>query len=51
MLSRIDPGYFIGGEIQADMTAVRGAFEALGDRIGIGADEAARALCGSPTTT
>ena len=44
MLSRIDPGYFIGGEIQADMTAVRGAFEALGDRIGIGADEAARGV-------
>ena len=44
MLSRIDPGYFIGGEIQADMGAVREAFTALGDRIGIGADEAARGV-------
>ena len=44
MLSRIDPDYFVGGEIVADMTAVRAAFERVGESMGISADEAARGV-------
>ncbi len=44
LLARIDPGYFIGGEMQADMTAVHGAFTRLGDKIGISAIDAARGV-------
>ncbi len=44
MLARIDPGYFIGGEIQADMAAVRKAFTRIGRQIGISAIDAARGV-------
>lgn len=44
MLLRINPDYFIGGEIQADMGAVEAAFEALGNQLDIGAVEAARGV-------
>lgn len=44
MLSRINPNYFIGGEIQADMPAVESAFSSLGEKIGLTAVEAARGV-------
>ena len=44
MLGRINPDYFIGGEIQADMPAVRAAFAALGAGLGLSADDAARGV-------
>lgn len=44
MLNRINPDYFIGGEIQADMEKVRSAFEKLGDPVDLGPQEAARGV-------
>ena len=44
MLARINPGYFIGGEIQADMPAVETAFEKMGAKLGLSAVEAARGV-------
>lgn len=44
MLGRINPDYFIGGEIQADMPAVTNAFQALGDKLGMSAMDAARGV-------
>ena len=44
MLGRINPNYFIGGEIQADVAAVSLAFEKLGEQLGISAIEAARGV-------
>ncbi|GAC19191.1 hydantoinase/oxoprolinase family protein [Paraglaciecola arctica] len=44
MLGRINPNYFIGGEITADMEAVRKAFENLGNKLGLTAIEAARGV-------
>ena len=44
MLRRINPNYFIGGEIDADMQAVQAAFENVGARAGISAEEAARGV-------
>lgn len=44
MLQRINPNYFIGGEIKADMVSVRDAFERVGGKIGISAEEAARGV-------
>jgi len=38
---RIDPDYFLGGEIQLDVKAARRALGELGARLGLGADEAA----------
>ena len=44
MLQRINPNYFIGGEIKADMDAVSAAFTKLGVRLGLDAVEAARGV-------
>ncbi|GAA0481542.1 hydantoinase/oxoprolinase family protein [Parasphingorhabdus litoris] len=44
MLNRINPDYFIGGEIQADMKKVYAAFEKLGDRIDLPPRDAARGV-------
>ncbi|MEM9286887.1 MAG: hydantoinase/oxoprolinase family protein [Pseudomonadota bacterium] len=44
MLRRINPSYFIGGEIEADMAAVEAAFAKLGAKLGLSAQEAARGV-------
>jgi len=44
MLSRINPNFFIGGEIEADMDAVEGAMSRLGEKLGISATDAARGI-------
>lgn len=44
MLGRINPNYFIGGEITADMDGVRAAFGALGDELGLTAQQAAQGV-------
>jgi N-methylhydantoinase A len=44
MLGRINPNYFCGGEIDADMDAVEHALAAVGERLGVGAIEAARGI-------
>ncbi len=44
MLSRIDPHYFIGGEIEADMQAVQTAFAKVGKEAGLSAMDAARGV-------
>ena len=44
LTGRINPDNFLGGEISADMNAVRQAFVSLGDRLGLGAEEAARGV-------
>ena len=43
-LGRINPDYFCGGELRADMDAVKRAIEAVGAKLGVGADEAARGI-------
>lgn len=44
MLSRINPNYFIGGEIEADMAAVEQSFVRVGETLGLNAVEAARGV-------
>ena len=44
MLARINPDYFIGGEITADMPAVETAFTKMGAKLGLSAAEAARGV-------
>ena len=44
MLNRINPDYFIGGEIKADMGAVNAAFATLGSKLGVSAEDAARGV-------
>ena len=44
MMQRINPDYFIGGEIAADMSAVEASFRRLGEAIGISLEEAARGV-------
>ena len=44
MMRRINPNYFIGGEIEADMASVEAAFAKLGARLGLSAQEAARGV-------
>jgi N-methylhydantoinase A len=44
LLGRIDPASFAGGEVQPDWTAVRRAFDALGRKLGVSGDEAARGV-------
>lgn len=44
MLSRINPDYFVGGEIQADMEQVSGALARLGKDIGLDPQETARGV-------
>lgn len=43
-LGRINPHYFIGGEIEADQAAVAAAFTRLGDSLGMGPEDAARGV-------
>ena len=44
MLKRINPDYFIGGEIKADMAAVEASMTRLGAELGIPAQDAARGI-------
>ncbi len=44
MLARINPEYFIGGEIAADMSAVASSFDTIGKKLGLTATEAARGV-------
>lgn len=44
MLGRINPNYFIGGEIKADVSAVKSAFDGLGSKLSISATDAARGV-------
>ena len=41
MLQRINPDYFIGGEIKADMSAVEASFTKLGAKLGLSARDTA----------
>lgn len=43
-LGRINKDYFCGGEVVADMTATEAAIKAVGDKLGVDADEAARGI-------
>lgn len=43
-LGRINPDYFCGGEINADMAVAKAAIENLGVRLGLDADETARGI-------
>ena len=43
-LGRINPEYFCGGEVEADMAAVEKAIAAVGDKLEMGPDEAARGI-------
>ena len=43
-LGRINHDYFCGGAIKADMAAVKTAITAIGDRLGVDADEAAKGI-------
>lgn len=43
-LGRINRDYFCGGEIDADMAAAGKAIEAVGEKLGVDADEAARGI-------
>ena len=44
MLARINPDFFIGGEIEADMKSVEAAFSRLGEKLGLTANETARGV-------
>ena len=43
-LGRINRDYFCGGEVEADMTAAEAALKAVGDDLGVSADEAAQGI-------
>jgi N-methylhydantoinase A len=43
-LGRINKDYFCGGEIAADMVSAEAAIRAVGERLGVGPDEAARGI-------
>jgi N-methylhydantoinase A len=43
-LGRINRDYFCGGEIDADMAAAEKAIKAVGEKLGVDADEAARGI-------
>jgi N-methylhydantoinase A len=43
-LGRINPDFFCGGELEADMEAVARALEAVASKLGLGVDEAARGI-------
>ncbi|WP_159587252.1 hydantoinase/oxoprolinase family protein [Chelativorans xinjiangense] len=43
-LGRINRDYFCGGEIEADMAAAEKAIKAVGEKLGVDADEAARGI-------
>ena len=44
LTGRIDPEYFLGGEIKADMGAARSAFDELAGPLGMSAEETARGI-------
>ena len=44
LAGRINPDFFFGGEQQADMAGVRRAFEELGAKLGLSAEETARGV-------
>lgn len=44
LLGRINPDYFCGGEVDADMSAAKSAIDAVGARLGVDPDEAARGI-------
>jgi N-methylhydantoinase A len=44
VLGRINPHYFCGGEIEADMGAVRQALQQIAERLGVDVDAAARGI-------
>jgi len=43
-LGRINPDYFCGGDVEADMAATKTAIEAVGTKLGLSADDAARGM-------
>ena len=43
-LGRINPAYFCGGEVEADMKATEAAIGAIGKKLGVNLDEAARGI-------
>lgn len=43
-LGRINPDYFCGGEVKADMAATKSAIDRIGKRLGFDADETARGI-------
>jgi len=43
-LGRINPGYFCGGEVEADMNAAKAAIGEVADKLGVDNDEAARGI-------
>ncbi len=43
-LGRINPAYFCGGDVAADMQAASAAIESVADRLGVDANEAARGI-------
>lgn len=43
-LGRINPDYFCGGNVQADMKAAEAALKAVGDKLGMNVDEAAQGI-------
>ena len=44
LTGRIDPDYFLGGDIRADMAAVRTAAKRLGDRLSLSEEDVARGV-------
>ena len=44
MMSRINPDYFIGGQVKADMEAVTASFATLGESLGLSAADTARGV-------
>ena len=44
LVGRIDPDYFLGGEIKADMDAARRSFGTLSERLGMSVEETARGI-------
>ena len=51
VLGRLNPHYFLGGELPLDSARARGAVEALGERLGLGVEETAQAISSSPSRT
>ncbi|MDT9136297.1 hydantoinase/oxoprolinase family protein, partial [Escherichia coli] len=43
-LGRINRDYFCGGEVIADMDQAKSAIQAVGEKLGVDADEAARGI-------
>lgn len=43
-LGRINPDYFCGGDVEADMGAAEAALKSVGDKLGVSSEEAARGI-------